>query len=188
MFFCMAASLGLATETPAQQAGANGRQAQAPEKQTATQQTTGQQKQATRAPAIPPGMRLLSLKEGRAIAQKIAWANDEEGLAPDCSHLVHDLYEQAGYPYSYASSTALYRGARHFLRVRFPHPGDLIVWRGHVGIVIDPREHTFFSSVSTGAQVQDYTSAYWRARGHARFYRYLTKAKSTESILEASGS
>ena len=94
LFFCMAASLGLATETPAQQAGANGRQAQAPEKQTATQQTTGQQKQATRAPAIPPGMRLLSLKEGRAIAQKIAWANDEEGLAPDCSHLVHDLYEK----------------------------------------------------------------------------------------------
>jgi len=175
---------------PAQQADANGRQAQASGQQTTPQQTTSQQKQATRAPAIPPGMRLLSLKEGRAIAQRIAWGNDEEGLAPDCSHLVHDLYEQAGYPYSYASSMALYRGTRHFLRVRFPHPGDLIVWRGHVGIVIDPREHTFFSSVSTGAQVQDYTSAYWRARGHARFFRYLTKtkAKSTESMLAASGS
>ena len=42
---------------------------------------------------------MLSLKEGQAIIQEMAWADDEEGLAPDCSHLVHKLYEQAGYIY-----------------------------------------------------------------------------------------
>jgi NlpC/P60 family protein len=143
--------------------------------------TTGHQTQpaglkapATRPPAIPAGMRLLSLKEGRAIVQGMAWADDEEGLSPDCSHLVHTLYQQAGYSYPYASSLDLYRGAPQFLRVRYPHPGDLIVWRGHVGIVVNPKEHSFFSSVSTGTRIQDYDSPYWRARGHARFYRYLT--------------
>lgn len=130
--------------------------------------------QTTRPPAIPPGFRLLNLKEGRAIVQGIAWADDEEGLSPDCSHLVHTLYERAGYSYRYANSLDLYRGTPAFLRVRYPHPGDLIVWRGHVGIVVNPREHTFFSSVTAGTGIQRYDSPYWRARGHARFFRYLT--------------
>lgn len=132
------------------------------------------QVQTTRPPAVPKGFRLLNMKEGRAIAEGLAWADDEEGLSPDCSHLVHTLYQQAGYPYTYASSLDLYRGTSHFLRVRFAQPGDLIVWRGHVGIVVNPREHSFFSSVTSGARLQNYDSPYWHARGHARFYRYLT--------------
>src|SRR6516164_1997408 len=103
-----------------------------------------------RAPAIPAGYRLLSSKEGLAIAQGIAWADDEEGLAPDCSHLVHTLYQHAGYPYPYVTSIDLYRGTESFLRVRTAQPGDLIVWQGHVGIVVNPREHSFFSSVTPG--------------------------------------
>ena len=102
----------------------------------------GQHGQVNRAPAIPPGYRQLSLKEGQAIAQGIAWADDEEGLAPDCSHLVHTLYQQAGYPYPYVTSIDLYRGTGTFLRVRTAQPGDLIVWQGHVGIVLNPHEHS----------------------------------------------
>ena len=105
----------------------------------------------------------------------MVWADDEEGLAPDCSHLVHTLYEQTGHPYPYASSLDLYGGTSQFIRVRTPQPGDLIVWRGHVGIVVDPKEHSFFSSVTSGAHIQNYRSAYWRSRGYARFYRYLTR-------------
>lgn len=139
-------------------------------------QASGQKAQAARPPAIPPGYRLLSMKEGRAIAQGIAWTDDEEGLAPDCSHLVHKLYEQAGYAYPYASSLDLYRGTGPFMRVRYAHPGDLVVWRGHVGIVVNPREHSFFSTTSSGTRIQSYRSAYWRARGYPRFFRYLTKS------------
>jgi len=139
-------------------------------------QASGQKVQPARPPAIPAGFRLLSLKEGQGIAQGISWADDEEGLAPDCSHLVHTLYEQAGYPYPYASSLDLYRGTGQFVRVRYPQPGDLIVWRGHVGIVLDPQEHSFFSSVTSGARIQNYRSAYWHARGHPHFFRDLTKS------------
>lgn len=163
-------------------------QAQSPEPQTSRQHTalrqspqTGKESsshkaQPPRPPAIPPGFRLLSLKEGRAIVQEMAWADDEEGLAPDCSHLVHHLYGQAGYAYPYANSLDLYSGTGQFFRVRTPQPGDLVVWRGHVGIVVDPKEHSFFSSVTSGTQVQNYRSAYWRARGYPRFFRYLTKS------------
>jgi hypothetical protein len=122
------------------------------------------------------GLHPLSAREGRGIV--LAAARQEgaeaEGRTEDCSHLAHDLYEQAGYPYPYASSLDLYNGSKSFVRVSKPQPGDLVVWRGHVGIVVDPQEHSFFSSVSSGPQTEYYNSPYWRTRGRARFYRYLT--------------
>jgi hypothetical protein len=121
----------------------------------------------------------LSVREGRGIvfAASRQEGAEAEGRTEDCSHLAHDLYEQAGYPYPYASSLDLYNGSESFVRVSKPQPGDLIVWRGHVGIVVDPREHSFFSSVSSGPQTEYYNSPYWRARGQARFYRYLTRRR-----------
>ena len=154
---------------------AGGKAQESPSLQVGTR-TSGQKAQVKPAPAIPPGYRLLSLKEGRTIVQEMSWADDEEGLSPDCSHLVHKLYEQAGHPYPYASSLDLYRGTGPFLRVRYAHPGDLVVWRGHVGIVMNPREHSFFSTTSSGARTENYRSAYWRARGYPHFFRYLTKS------------
>jgi hypothetical protein len=122
----------------------------------------------------PTGRRPLSAREGQTIVRGTFWVESSERRTEDCSHLVHDVYEQAGYSYPYSRSRDLYFGAENFVRVRSPQPGDLIVWRGHVGIVVDPREHSFFSSVNSGPRREYYNSAYWRARGTARFYRYLT--------------
>lgn len=91
----------------------------------------------------------------------------------DCSHLVHAIYEEAGFSYSYAPSSDLYAGVDGFQRVKKPEPGDLVVWRGHVGIVIKPSQHVFFSVLSTGPGIDDYTTSYWKHRGKPRFYRYV---------------
>lgn len=91
----------------------------------------------------------------------------------DCSHLVHTIYERAGFPYTYASSDDLYAGVEGFQRVSHPQPGDLIVWPGHAGIVVRPSRHTFFSFLSAGPGTDDYQSRYWKTRGKPRFYRYL---------------
>jgi hypothetical protein len=106
--------------------------------------------------------------------------------------LVHDVYEQAGFPYDYVSSRELYAGSASFTRVRKPQAGDLIVWRGHVGIVLDPKEHSFFSSVRSGPDTQFYDSPYWRSRGVARFFRYVTEKplhsdRTLEATLHAEG-
>jgi len=99
---------------------------------------------------------------------------------------VHDVYERAGFPYDYVSSRELYTGSANFTRVRNPQPGDLVAWRGHVGIVIDPKEHSFFSFVRSGPDTQFYDSAYWRSRGIARFYRYVAdKELQDRRTLEA---
>jgi len=91
----------------------------------------------------------------------------------DCSHLVHATYERAGFPYAYASSDDLYMGVEGFQRVKRPQPGDLVVWRGHVGIVIRPSRHVFFSFLRAGPGIDDYEAPYWTSRGRPRFYRYV---------------
>lgn len=99
----------------------------------------------------------------------------------DCSHLVHAIYERAGLTYAYAPSSDLYAGVDGFQRVKKPEPGDMVVWRGHVGIVIKPSQHLFFSFLSTGPGVDDYTTSYWKHRGKPRFYRYI-KTPSTAKL------
>jgi NlpC/P60 family len=119
--------------------------------------------------------RMLTQKEERGIV-KAVWAHTPyEPDVQDCSHTVHQIYAAAGYEYPYASSFDLYRGTANFVRVAHPQPGDLIAWPGHVGIVLSPKKHSFYSLVSTGLQAQDYRGAYWRGRGHARFYRYIVE-------------
>lgn len=94
----------------------------------------------------------------------------------DCSHLVHLVYTRAGFPYSYESSSELYRGVDEFRLVTRPQPGDLVVWPGHVGIVVNPAQNTFFSALRTGIGVDFYSSSYWKERGAPRFYRYAKSA------------
>ena len=94
----------------------------------------------------------------------------------DCSHLVHYLYTHAGLPYSYAPSHKLYSGVRSFRRVPQPRAGDLIAWRGHVGIVVDPQQHSFLSALRSGVKVASYSSRYWQKKGQPRFLRYANAA------------
>ncbi|MGZ4888163.1 MAG: NlpC/P60 family protein [Candidatus Angelobacter sp.] len=91
----------------------------------------------------------------------------------DCSHFVQYLYEQAGLYYGYAPSRVLYDGMEGFRRVLHPKAGDLIVWRGHVGIVVDPAERTFLSALRSGVKTSSYESHYWKRRGKPRFLRYV---------------
>ena len=120
-----------------------------------------------------PHYRMLTQKEERAIV-KAAWAHDvADSELRDCSHTVQEIYAAAGFEYAYASSFDLYRGTGNFVRVTHPQSGDLIAWPGHVGIVLSPKRHSFYSLVSNGLQAQDYRGPYWRGRGHPRFYRYI---------------
>lgn len=90
----------------------------------------------------------------------------------DCSHFVNSLFEAIGLGYDYQPSSVLYRGTEAFRRIYRPQTGDLIVWPGHVGIVVDPEAKTFVSALRTGVKVATYTSRYWKRRGHPRFLRY----------------
>jgi len=137
-----------------------------------------------------PGPSPIARAEGRKILATIptVTADVQSESETDCSHLVHDVYERAGFVYEYLSSSELYIGSANFTRVRVPQAGDLVVWRGHVGIIIDPKAHTFFSFVRSGPDTQFYDSPYWRSRGIARFFRYVTaKPLHAGRTLQAAG-
>jgi cell wall-associated NlpC family hydrolase len=115
----------------------------------------------------------LTRDDGKEV---VAVALDERvrmGRKRDCSHLVHAIYEQAGFAYPYADSSDLYRGTDDFRRVKKPQPGDLVVWRGHVGIVVNPRRRKFYSFLRHGPGIDEYDAQYWKQRGPVRFYRYI---------------
>src|SRR5437763_16444673 len=92
LWLCAAASQGLVSGAEAERAQTAGRAAQATGKQASARNAP-----ANRPPAIPAGLRLLSLEEGRALVQRMAWAADEAGLAPAWSPPVHTLYPPEGY-------------------------------------------------------------------------------------------
>ena len=118
-------------------------------------------------------VRLVSAEQGRQIVTAALRQDEPVRASQDCSHLVHQIYSVAGYEYPYASSFDLYAGHGNFRRVRHAQAGDLITWPGHVGIVLDPKQHSFYSLVRSGLQAEDYLGPYWRSRGTPRFYRYI---------------
>ena len=120
--------------------------------------------------------RLMTAAEGREIVSAALEQEQVPSGAQDCSHVVHEFYLDAGFEYPYASSFEIYTGNENFARVKMPRAGDLIAWPGHVGIVVNPVKHSFYSLVSTGLETQYYDGPYWKSRGRPRFYRYKVVA------------
>jgi cell wall-associated NlpC family hydrolase len=124
------------------------------------------------------GSRTLTRHEGTAIVRIALHSRQHAGSPSDCSHLVHALYERAGFLYEYAPSSDLYAGIDEFRRVTYPQPGDLAVWRGHAGIVVNAAQHSFFSLLSSGPGVDSWDSPYWKQRGRPHFFRYVKQPPS----------
>jgi hypothetical protein len=124
------------------------------------------------------GGRLLTRAEGVALVDR---ALEYSASSPrlDCSHLVHQVLTTTGLAYPYATSNEIFAGIPQFRRVPSAQPGDLIVWPGHVGLVVDAQRSEFLSSKGSGVGTDNYGSEYWQTRGRPRFYRYVV-GHSTE--------
>jgi hypothetical protein len=120
----------------------------------------------------------LSVHDGLSVVAAARDLNRRPRPEGDCSHLVHTVYDRAGFPYKYARSSDLYRGIESFERVWHPQPGDLIVWHGHAGIVINPIRHLFFSALRHGPRMENYDADYWKRRGPPHFFRYIKRTDS----------
>ena len=136
--------------------------------------------------AQPLTSHVLTADEGLAVLGAALESRAHPDLGSDCSHLVHAIYERAGYAYSYANSSTLYAGSAEFRRVARPQPGDLVVWPGHVGIAVNPAQRSFFSVLRSGLGVNSYDSPYWRERGRPRFFRYVTDVPTTIQVAPSS--
>jgi cell wall-associated NlpC family hydrolase len=70
----------------------------------------------------------------------------------DCSHFVWMVLKEAGYNVQYRDSGGL---AAWTQRIASPQPGDLVLFRGHVGIYVSPGKMVDQGS-SGGAHLRDY--------------------------------
>ncbi len=154
--------------------------------QVARKRATQQPVEDAAAPRQAP--RLITRDEGMAIIGAALEIRYQRHSREDCSHLVHDIYKKAGFSYPYADSSDLYEGSDAFREVSHPQPGDLAVWKGHAAIVVNPAQHTFFSSTTRGLRVESYDLKYWKRRGSPRFFRYVTLAEPSPGILRTSDS
>ncbi|HZR29976.1 MAG TPA: NlpC/P60 family protein [Terriglobales bacterium] len=160
-------TLGLAAQKPNQSLSSN------------AESTEAQSDSSTADSNRETNQRLLSRREGLELINMAIALPAPSDDQPDCSHLVHQIFAAAGYDYPYATSYDLYAGVPSFQRVQNPQTGDLVVWRGHVGVMVDPSEHSFYSSTDSGLVTQQYDNDYWRQRGRPRFYRYLIGASTS---------
>ncbi|HXP16622.1 MAG TPA: CHAP domain-containing protein [Terriglobales bacterium] len=135
-----------------------------------------------------PATAALSPDDGLSVIAAALDSRVQASRQRDCSNLVHAIYVQAGFPYSYASSSDLYAGSDDFHRVSHPQPGDLVVWPGHVGIVVNPARRIFFSRLGRGPGIDAYDAQQWKQRGQARFYRYLKQAPTRVASTRPVGS
>jgi hypothetical protein len=130
-------------------------------------------------------MVLVSAEQGQALADFALQSGRRLHPKPDCSHLVHLLYVRAGLIYPYEDSRVLYRSVDDFERVKTPQPGDLVVWLGHVGIVLSPEEQTFLSSVRSGIITESWSAPHWARRGRPHFFRYRIGPSTNMALLAA---
>jgi cell wall-associated NlpC family hydrolase len=133
-------------------------------------------KDSLRAHPPSPAPRTLTPDDGLAVLAAALDSRLHPDPEPDCSHLVHAIYRRAGFPYRYAPSSDLYVGTSEFQRVIHPQAGDLVVWQGHAGIVVNPAQHVFYSALRSGLGTDRYDAPYWKERGRVRFYRYIKAA------------
>src|SRR5204863_5529672 len=68
---------------------------------------------------------LLSADDGLSVIATALDRTVSQHAKHDCSHLVHAIYERAGFPYSYAPSAEIYDGLPEFQKVALPQVGDL---------------------------------------------------------------
>lgn len=91
--------------------------------------------------------------------------NSRAGI--DCSHFVHQAYKGAGFDYTYRTTEGPWAKAG-FEKTQNPKAGDLIMFKGHMGIVVDPDKKTFIGAQSsTGVAQASYgKSSYWGKQAH----------------------
>ncbi len=90
----------------------------------------------------------------------------------DCSHYVHQVFAQAGFPYRYRS-TKDFAQAEEFLAIspRHAQPGDIVLYKNHMGIL--SRNFSVISATKQRPAIRELAAEAFRlGKQSFQVYRY----------------
>ncbi len=90
----------------------------------------------------------------------------------DCSHFVHQIFGQAGYPYRYRS-TKDFAEAEEFVAIspRDAQPGDVVLYKNHMGIL--SKNFSVISATRQRPAIRELAASAFRlGKQSYRVYRY----------------
>jgi cell wall-associated NlpC family hydrolase len=91
----------------------------------------------------------------------------------DCSHFVWEVIKAAGHPQApYLSTGSIPGSFAYSAATEPPEVGDIILFDGHMGIVVDTTTQTFMGAQSHGVEPASYAKGSYWGNLHHRFYRY----------------
>jgi peptidoglycan endopeptidase LytE len=106
--------------------------------------------------------------------------NSKQGI--DCSHFVYQVINEARTKASIDGfvpqvvdyrSTSTIEAQNVFIRAAIAQSCDLVMWDGHVAIVIEPGSGSFIGAQNDGVGESNYiTNSYWKNRGVTGFFRF----------------
>jgi cell wall-associated NlpC family hydrolase len=111
----------------------------------------------------------LTDAERKTVIEKARSKKGTPHSVMDCSHLVNYAYKAVRPELHYLTTDGLKASKLYNHDIKIPEPGDLVLWAGHVGIVINPDTKTFIGSQSsTGVAESSYAAkSYWGKQSHS---------------------
>jgi cell wall-associated NlpC family hydrolase len=108
----------------------------------------------------------------------------------DCSHFVHEIYRRAGFSYAFRSTDDLQEAPEfELLPEEEAMPGDLMLFRGHVGLV-DNDGRIISSTYRRGRRPSSITrfqrTVFKPLRSHMTVMRYRCRPEGGPVVQEAS--
>jgi cell wall-associated NlpC family hydrolase len=106
--------------------------------------------------------------------------NSDAGI--DCSHFVYQVLNEARKRVAMPGpapqlvdyrSTGTMIASNLFFPIKTPEGADLVLWDGHVAILLDPGSKTFIGAQSSGVGQDNYASPYWANRSGLQFVRFV---------------
>jgi hypothetical protein len=101
-----------------------------------------------------------------------AGGNAVKGVGADCSGSVHGIYENAGISYEYRNTVGFAQDYEKlgFSNVTVPLPGDIVLFKGHMGIYRGNNTYNLYSARSIGKVFSPTKSSWYE--GTPRYFRH----------------
>ena len=99
-------------------------------------------------------------------------AIDNNGMTTDCSGFTKHVMDRCGI--NIPAGSANQKNAGVGVDKSQAQAGDLVVWKGHVGLVIDGNKNMIDAGSNSVPKIRSYETDYWRSRGDYVIRRVLT--------------